>query len=239
MGKDPAFLFYDGDAARDVSHMNRLERGAYFDVMQAQRKFGRMTLDIIRKVLGKDFETVWESLKICLSYDNHMYFIEWVENSTNKRKAYSESRKHNRLSKNDGHMLNICKTYEEHMENENENKNMSYDFKSVFDRFKKSYPPNGSQIGINTENSLARAIARGNDPELIISRAKDYAQFCRDTMGDKYPYGEFSKMADNWLDDERFNVDWDKAERRSVKKPERKKDPGYFVTEEMLKKVSC
>lgn len=123
--RDPAFLFYDGDAAKDVSHMNRLERGCYFDLIQAQRKFGRMSLDLIKKILGREFDTCWESVKICLTYDNHMYFIEWLEESTIKRKEYSESRKRNKMGHKKKHMTNICKTYDEHMENEivNEDEN--------------------------------------------------------------------------------------------------------------------
>lgn len=123
--KDPAFLFYDGDAARDVSHMNRLERGCYFDIIQAQRKFGRITIDLIQKILGKEFETCWESVKICLSYDNDMYFIEWLENSTIKRKEYSESRRKNRLSDNQEDKKIISESYVKHMENENINVNKS------------------------------------------------------------------------------------------------------------------
>lgn len=126
MAQDPAFLFYDGDAAKDVSHMNRLERGCYFDLMQAQRKFGRLKIEVIKKVLGKDFDACWESLHICLTYVDHMYFIEWLENSTKKRQEYSESRKRNKNSKKDeksAHMLDICSTYVQHMENEIENVN--------------------------------------------------------------------------------------------------------------------
>ena len=126
MSKDPAFLYYDGDAAKDVSHMNRLERGCYFDFLQAQRKFGRMQESLIRKILGKDFETCWESLKICLTCVEDMYFIEWLENSTNKRKEYSESRKRNRTrqkEENKQDMSNISLLYDKDMENENENRN--------------------------------------------------------------------------------------------------------------------
>jgi len=120
MSKDPAFLFYDGDAARDVSHMTRLERGCYFDLIQAQKKFGRLSEEIIRKVLGKDFDECWENVKISLSYVDRMYFIEWLEDSINKRKNFCESRKHNRLSIKDGHMSNISLSYEKHMVIENE-----------------------------------------------------------------------------------------------------------------------
>ena len=128
MTKDPAFLFYDGDAAKDVSHMNRLERGCYFDLMQAQRKFGRMKLSIIKKILGNDFEVCWESLELVLTYDNHMYFIEWLENSTIKRAEYSESRKRNRMAKKEDSkedMKNTSKSYVNHMEDENGNTNVT------------------------------------------------------------------------------------------------------------------
>lgn len=118
MAKDPAFLFYDGDAARDVSHLNRLERGCYFDILQAQRKFGRMSVDLIKKVLGKDFNECWEQVKICLTYEEDMFFIAWLEDSTNKRKAYSESRSKNR---NSSKSTTSTSTYVPHMENENEN----------------------------------------------------------------------------------------------------------------------
>lgn len=44
--------------------------------------------------------------------------IEWVAESINKRKAYSESRRENRSKKNKKDMNNISKSYDEHMENE-------------------------------------------------------------------------------------------------------------------------
>lgn len=90
MAKDPAFLFYDGDAARDVSHMNRLERGCYFDLIQAQRKFGGYTVEQARKILGKDFDSCWDALTLVLTQENGIFFIEWMRDSILKRKAYSE-----------------------------------------------------------------------------------------------------------------------------------------------------
>lgn len=94
MAKDPAFLFYDGDAARDVSHMTRLERGAYFDLIQAQRKFGGYTVEQARKILGKDFEDVWPSLELILCKDDDgRYFIEWVSESIKNRKEHAEKQR--------------------------------------------------------------------------------------------------------------------------------------------------
>src|SRR3990167_10136186 len=91
MSRDPAFLFYDGDAARDVSHMNRLERGCYFDLIQAQRKFGGFTVEQAKKILGKDFDTCWESLTLILSKQDDLYLIEWIKESTIKRKENARS----------------------------------------------------------------------------------------------------------------------------------------------------
>lgn len=93
MAKDPAFLFYDGDAARDVSHMNRTERGCYFDFIQAQRKFGGITLEQAKKILGKDFESCWPSLEMVLTFLDGKFFIEWIQESTEKRKVYAEKNK--------------------------------------------------------------------------------------------------------------------------------------------------
>jgi hypothetical protein len=92
--KDPAFLFYDGDAAIDVSHMNRLERGAYFDLIQAQRKFGGYTVEQARKILGKDFVDVWPALELILSKtEEDVYYIEWIKLSMEDRKVYKEKQR--------------------------------------------------------------------------------------------------------------------------------------------------
>jgi hypothetical protein len=90
MAKDPAFLFYDGDAARDVSHMNRTERGCYFDLLQAQRKFHGFTMEQAKKILGKDFNDCWPALEMVLKLENGKFFIEWVRDSMEKRKVNAE-----------------------------------------------------------------------------------------------------------------------------------------------------
>ncbi len=95
--KDPAFLFYDADAARDVAYLNRLERGCYFDLILAQKKFGSMNLQLIKRILGNDFELCWKNLEIGLCCDDENYYIPWLEESIIKRKAYCASRGRNRL----------------------------------------------------------------------------------------------------------------------------------------------
>jgi hypothetical protein len=125
MSKDPAFLWYDGDAARDVSHMNRLERGAYFDIVQGQRKFGPLSLDQIRKILGRDFETVWGAVEVILEKKEDRFFISWLQDSLLRRKIHCEQQKQRviqRWEKYHGNTDVIPGAYLKENENENENK---------------------------------------------------------------------------------------------------------------------
>lgn len=126
MARDPAILYYDGDAARDMGHMNRTERGAYIDLVHAQKKFGRMPLDVIKKVLGRDFETCWGAVELIMTQTEGKYFIEWLDASLEKRASFSESRRQNRRKKDtsstsDKDMLKTSETLVKHMEIEIEN----------------------------------------------------------------------------------------------------------------------
>lgn len=108
--------------------MNRIERGGYFDIIQAQRKFGRMDLDLIKKILGHDFENIWPSIKIIMTEAKEKFYIFWLEKQSEKRNKYCASRsinrnkgKINKLQKQ--HMKNICGSSVEHMEIEIEDEN--------------------------------------------------------------------------------------------------------------------
>lgn len=93
--EDFCFTYYDGDALRDMSHMNRLERGCYGDLVLQQRKFGRMTLEQIKKILGKDFDECWPSVNLVLIFDNEKYYIEWLEKSIIKMRANAQHQSEN------------------------------------------------------------------------------------------------------------------------------------------------
>lgn len=87
---DFCFTFYDGDAARDMQHMDRLTRGGYLDLILSQRKFGPMSLHFIRRILGRDFEEIWPQIEIvCLKNEDGNYFIEWLQKSEIKAKLHS------------------------------------------------------------------------------------------------------------------------------------------------------
>lgn len=92
--EDFCFTYYDGDAARDMAHMNRLQRGAYIDFVSAQRKRGHLTENDIKRVLGSDFEACWEALEWILKKDDEgKFFIEWVENSVKNSKVNAQKNK--------------------------------------------------------------------------------------------------------------------------------------------------
>lgn len=92
--QDFCFTYYDGDAARDKAHMNRLERGAYDDLISAQRKFGHLSKEIIQKILSGDFDKCWASLELILKVDQAgKFYIDWLETSIKKAAQHSKLQK--------------------------------------------------------------------------------------------------------------------------------------------------
>jgi len=115
--KDPAFLFYSSDFLTGTMLLNMEQKGKYITLLCLQHNKGKLT--------EKDM------LSICGSYDADVFakftkdedgcfFNERLSLEVQKRKAYSESRRNNRIKKD---VSNISKTYVPHMENENENRN--------------------------------------------------------------------------------------------------------------------
>lgn len=125
MSKDPAFLFYSGDFLAGTFTMNDDQVGKYIRLLCLQHQKENHILS------EKDM------LNICKSYDEDIFtkfqksetghfYNKRLNDEISKREKYSESRRTNRKSiKKDENevkdMNNICSTYDEHMENENEN----------------------------------------------------------------------------------------------------------------------
>jgi len=117
--KDPAFLFYSSDFLTGTYFLNDNQVGKFIRLLCFHHQKGRLTKE--------------HMLKICLTYDkdifdlftqdeNGLYFNERLESEVNRRKKYSESRRSNRKKKtnNETPVLNISKTYDQHMETETE-----------------------------------------------------------------------------------------------------------------------
>ena len=117
--KDPAFLFYSSDFLTGTYFLNDNQVGKFIRLLCFHHQKGRLTKE--------------HMLKICLTYDkdifdlftqdeNGLYFNERLESEVDRRKKYSESRRSNRKKKtnNETPVLNISKTYDQHMETETE-----------------------------------------------------------------------------------------------------------------------
>jgi len=138
MAKDPAFLFYYQDWLVGTYFLNRKEKGAYMDLLCYQADKGYLTTEIINEVLNGDIEC-WQKLKDKFIEEEGKFYNKRLKEEREKRKLYSESRSKNRSK--------ICKTYDSHMEDENENENRDINrieereeiFKKDVEKFK-NYP---------------------------------------------------------------------------------------------------
>ena len=120
--KDPAFLFYSNDFLSGTMLMTDEEVGKYIRLLCLQLQKGHLKEKDMLSICKNYNEEIFSKLK---QDEEGNYFNERLEQETNKRKAYSESRRNNRKKKdtNEKDMKNICNSYEEHMENENININ--------------------------------------------------------------------------------------------------------------------
>jgi uncharacterized protein YdaU (DUF1376 family) len=125
---DPAFLFYPNDYLGGTMGMTFEEKGAYIELLMMQFNLGHLQESKILKMLGSSSE-LWESIKLKFVIDeNGLYYNKRLEYEQIKRRKYSESRRNNKMGKNQhsksGHMLGHMTTHMiGHMENENENRN--------------------------------------------------------------------------------------------------------------------
>ena len=121
MPKDPAFLFYPGDYLRDTQLLSEKSQVAYDRIMCEHMRNICITQQQLKFFTKRLNEEELEEVMMVLTKVNEGYQIVWVAESISKRKAYSESRRDNRSGKSNSDNNNISKSYDKHMENENEN----------------------------------------------------------------------------------------------------------------------
>lgn len=117
MAKDPAFLFYPGDFTTGTQFFTDEQVGKYIRLLMAQHQLGHLEekhMIMICKTYDKDVFSKFSKDSAGL------YFNERLDFEIVKRKKYSESR-----SKNRSNEKNICKSYDEHMENRNRSKDIN------------------------------------------------------------------------------------------------------------------
>ena len=128
--KNPAFLFYTSDFITGTLFMNNEEVGAYIRVLCMQHQKGHLTEEEIKNICKKN--------KIFLSVISHfkqdkkgLFYNKRLDREKDKREKYSESRAKNRKKRTEDKVdmsstyENISKTYDAHMENENEDENIN------------------------------------------------------------------------------------------------------------------
>lgn len=125
--KDPAFLFYSSDFLSGTMLMTDEEVGQYIKLLCLQHQKGHLKEKDMLNICKTYNEDIFSKF---IKDEEGNYYNERLEYESNKRKAYSESRRNNRKKKEEKQTheedtKNICNSYEKHMENENANENIN------------------------------------------------------------------------------------------------------------------
>jgi hypothetical protein len=108
--------------------MSMEQKGKFITLLCIQHQKGHMIEKDMLQICGTYDEDIFSKFK---KDNDGKFYNERLKDEVEKRKAYSESRRNNRKKKED--MIDISKTYVQHMENENENENVIKEKKvSVF-----------------------------------------------------------------------------------------------------------
>ena len=120
--KDPAFLFYPGDYLRDTQCLSEKSQVAYDRIMCEHMRnicISQQQLNFFTKRLSDEEKA---ELLFLLTQTDGGYQITWVAESICKRREYSNSRRNNRTKSKKTSDEDVL-TYDQHMENENEDEN--------------------------------------------------------------------------------------------------------------------
>jgi hypothetical protein len=120
MAKDPAFLMYHQDWLLGTQYLSYSQKGKYIDLLCHQADKGVIPKKIFKKISGKDFGDLITSY---FKEDSEGFYNLKLKEVMEKRKAFAESRRRNRMSKTSSKSLG-------HKENVNENENENVNSKN-------------------------------------------------------------------------------------------------------------
>lgn len=96
MRRDPAFLFFPGEALVDMTGFDRVQRGAYLDLVMAQFSKGHLMPDLCRGILWDDYDHCWPAISGIMEKDEEgRYFIGWVDREIKKRQEFNKKQSEN------------------------------------------------------------------------------------------------------------------------------------------------
>lgn len=178
MAKDPAFLFYYGDALKDIMLMTLQQKGYYLTIICSSHVNMCLSYDELMIIMQGSNEL---DLKVIMSKiesdEQENYFIPWVKEAQEKRAKYSESRRNNRKKGlEDKKEEKISSSYDDHMANAIENGDKSKDEpEEVKDK------DNGQpeiKYGKPDINELIKFLKDANDGKSLDGTVKYNRRFC-------------------------------------------------------------
>lgn len=116
MAKDPAFLFYTGDFSTGTQFFTDEQVGKYVRLLMAQHQLGHLEEKHMIQICKSHDKDVFSKF---IKDEAGLYYNERLETEVVKRRKYSDSRSKNRTKKD------FLETYDNHMENNNENININ------------------------------------------------------------------------------------------------------------------
>ena len=181
--KDPAFLFYSSDFLSGTMLMSDEEIGQYIKLLCLQHQKGHLKEKDMLNICKSYNEDIFSKFK---KDEEGNYYNERLEYETNKRKAYSESRRNNRKKKEEKEtyekdMNNICNSYEEHMENENVNENININETVIKSNRKRGSKGEKEEKKVEDEKiHFAEFVSMTNVEyeKLVSTYGKDFADQC-------------------------------------------------------------
>jgi len=150
MAKDPAFLFYSSDFLTGTILLTNEQKGIYITLLCIQHQHG----GIIDKESFNIATEKHEIIKKKFKENKHGFYNERLREESLKRINYCKSRSNNKSGRKKRDI--ISKSYDLHMEDENENENINENIDNIkkfrrpsLDQIKKYCKEIGSSIDPN------------------------------------------------------------------------------------------
>jgi len=113
MAKDPAVLFYTSDFLSGTLTMNYEQKGKYITLLCYQHQQGFLLEEDFKAILDGTDSKVFNKFQ---KLDDGKYYNLKLKVESERRKAYTESRRNNRTKKDNIDMINLSKSYVNRME---------------------------------------------------------------------------------------------------------------------------
>lgn len=184
--KDPAVLFYFQDFLVGTEFMTDDEVGKYIRILCHQADKGALSKLQLERICRSNIPSaILEKLRID---EDGNYYQERMRLEREKRINYSESRRNNRM--------NICKTYDKHMENENINEDINRD-NSINVPFETFWNLYNKKVGAKNKCEKKWNRLTDADRQKIIDTLPDFISSIKDKQFQPYP--------ETYLNQERWN----------------------------------